>query len=46
MNTLAKTGFTGIEVIEESKPYLKGKAEVASLTIAGKKPSGGCCCSR
>lgn len=46
MNTLAKAGFTGIEVIEESKPYLKGKAEVASLTIAGKKPSGGCCCSR
>jgi len=46
MKTLEKAGFTGIEVIEESKPYLKGKAEVASLTIAGKKPAGGCCCSR
>jgi len=46
MKTLEKAGFTGIEVIEESKPYIKGKAEVASLTIAGKKPAGGCCCSR
>ena len=44
LNSLAKRGFTGIEIIEESKPYQKGKAEVASLTIAGKKPSGGCCC--
>jgi len=46
LSTLEKEGFTGIEIIEESKPYLKGKAEVASLTIAGKKPLGGCCCSR
>ena len=46
LKTLEKAGFTGIEVIEESKPYSKGKAEVASLTIAGKKPAGGCCCSR
>lgn len=44
LNTLTKNGFTGIEIIEESKPYQKGKAEVASITIAGKKPSGGCCC--
>jgi len=43
MNTLNNLGFTGVEIIEESKPYLKGKAEVASLTIAGKRPSG--CCS-
>ena len=42
--TLKKVGFNGVEIIEESKPYQKGKAEVASLTIAGKKPSGGCCC--
>ncbi len=46
LNTLAKRGFTGVEIIEESKPYQKGKAEVASLTIAGKKPAGGCCCQR
>jgi arsenite methyltransferase len=46
MSTLRRKGFIGIEIIEESKPYLKGKAEVASITIAGKKPSGGCCCHR
>ncbi len=44
--TLVKNGFTGIEIIEESKPYKKGKAEVASLTVAGKKPAGGCCRQR
>jgi len=43
LNTLVKNGFTGIKIIEESKPYKKGKAEVASLTITGKKPVGGCC---
>ena len=42
LETLIKLGFTGVEIIEESKPYLKGKAEVASLTIAGKRPSE-CC---
>jgi arsenite methyltransferase len=46
LSTLDEKGFTGVEVIEESKPYQKGKAEVASLTISGKKPSGGCCCHR
>ncbi|MCX6236460.1 MAG: methyltransferase domain-containing protein [Bacteroidia bacterium] len=46
LNTPGKMGFTGVEIIEESKPYQKGKAEVASITIAGKKPSGGCCCKR
>ncbi len=43
LDTLRKLGFTGIEIIEESKPYQKGKAEVVSLTIAGKRPIGGCC---
>ena len=46
LSTLEQKGFTKIEIIEESKPYPKGKTEVASLTIAGKKPSGGCCCKR
>lgn len=41
---LEKAGFTSIDVLEESKPYEKGKAMVASFTIAGKKPgSCGCC---
>ena len=42
LDTLTKLGFTGVEIIEESKPYLKVKAELASLTIAGKRHSG-CC---
>jgi len=44
MSTLAKKGFTGVEIIEESNPYSKGKVEVASITIAGKKPTDGCSC--
>ncbi|HBB91650.1 MAG TPA: methyltransferase type 11 [Bacteroidales bacterium] len=43
MRHLAHAGFTSIEVIEESAPYQKGKAEVASFTIAGTKAQG-CCC--
>ena len=46
LETLNRIGFTGIEIIEESKPYPKGKAEVASITIAGLKPIGGCCCKQ
>ena len=46
LTTLQKAGFSGIEIIEESKPYPKGKAEVASMTIAGLKPKGGCCCKQ
>jgi arsenite methyltransferase len=42
--TLSKAGFKSVEIIEESSPYNKGKAEVASFTIAGKKSSGTCCC--
>ncbi len=38
LETLNKLGFTRIEIMEESKPYPKGKAEVASITIAGEKP--------
>jgi arsenite methyltransferase len=45
MEQLAKAGFLNVEVIEESAPYQKGKAEVASFTIAGKRPAGcGCGC--
>jgi arsenite methyltransferase len=41
---LDTSGFLSIEVIEESTPYEKGKIMVASWTIAGKKPTGKCCC--
>ena len=40
MQQLEKAGFASVEIIEESKPYAKGKAEVASFTIAGKKAKG------
>jgi len=45
MDQLKKAGFASVEILEESKPYAKGKAEVASFTIAGKKAIGcGCGC--
>lgn len=34
---LEEAGFKNIHIFEESKPYPKGQAEVASLTIAGNK---------
>jgi ubiquinone/menaquinone biosynthesis C-methylase UbiE len=34
---LENAGFTTVEILEESAPYAKGNAEVASFTIAGKK---------
>jgi arsenite methyltransferase len=42
MQQLEKAGFASVEIIEESAPYKKGNAEVASITIAGKKDSCGC----
>lgn len=42
---LKNAGFENVTVLEESKPYAKGAAEVVSMTISGVKPSGcGCCC--
>jgi SAM-dependent methyltransferase len=37
LETLEKTGFADIRIIEESEPYAKGKIEVASWTITGYK---------
>ena len=42
MQQLERAGFTSVEIIEESAPYAKGNAEVASFTIAGKKDSCNC----
>jgi arsenite methyltransferase len=36
-------GFINIEIIEESKPYSKGKIVVSSFTIKGSKQN--CCCN-
>jgi len=37
LENLERAGFASFEIIEESAPYAKGNAEVASFTIAGKK---------
>ncbi|MFZ4523147.1 MAG: methyltransferase domain-containing protein [Bacteroidales bacterium] len=37
MQHLVKAGFDTVEILEESAPYDKGNAEVASFTIAGMK---------
>ena len=38
MEQLENAGFSLVEILEESAPYAKGNAEVASFTIAGRKP--------
>jgi arsenite methyltransferase len=43
LKTLALAGFNHVEIFEESTPYMKGKAEVASFTITGKKQGTSCC---
>jgi len=42
LKILNETGFRNITIMEESKPYEKGKITVASFTVAAKKSS--CCC--
>ena len=37
LTMLEEAGFREIKIFEESKPYAKGKAEVASFTISGTK---------
>lgn len=37
LTMLEEAGFSNIKIFEESEPYAKGQAEVASLTISGKK---------
>ncbi len=44
LKMIADAGFKDITILEESKPYAKGKIEVASFTVAGTKPAG-CCCN-
>ncbi len=34
---LEEAGFSNIKILEESEPYAKGKAEVASFTVYGEK---------
>ncbi len=46
LETVRNAGFTDVEIMEESAPYPKGAVEVASFTVAGRKPSRACCCGR
>ncbi len=39
---LEKAGFVDIEIIEESAPYDKGKIQVSSFTIAGRRKNCNC----
>jgi len=46
LSVLKGVGFDSVQILEESSPYLKGKAEVSSFTIAGTKhKSCGCGCN-
>lgn len=44
LKQIRRADFSEIQIIEESKPYTKGKIEVASFTVKG-RISKGCCCS-
>jgi ubiquinone/menaquinone biosynthesis C-methylase UbiE len=37
LTMMEEAGFVGIKILEESEPYAKGQAEVASWTITGNK---------
>jgi len=43
LETLSLAGFQSVTIIEESKPYPKGKVEVSSFTIAGERPKAKSC---
>ncbi len=42
MKILTETGFKDIVIVEESKPYAKGKVTVVSFTVQAKKSSCNC----
>ena len=43
LKIIADSGFTDVEILEESQPYAKGKIEICSFTIFGKKAAScGC----
>jgi ubiquinone/menaquinone biosynthesis C-methylase UbiE len=44
MDQIAAAGLRDVRVIEESAPYEKGQATVASFTISGTKQARGRCC--
>jgi arsenite methyltransferase len=42
LDQLKNAGFTSVEIIEESSPYEKGRVQVSSWTIGGRKVSCNC----
>jgi arsenite methyltransferase len=43
LKIIADSGFIDVDILEESQPYTKGKIEISSFTIFGKKAAG-CSC--
>ena len=43
LQIIKKAGFKKINILEESKPYPKGKIDVASFTISATKDEFSCC---
>lgn len=44
LEQIASAGLVDVEVVEESVPYAKGQATVASFTVSGRRPARTCCC--
>ena len=44
LKIIISAGFKNISILEESKPYDKGKIQVCSFTIYGEKQKTCCCC--
>jgi len=44
LSQVEAAGLSGVEIVEESAPYEKGRIRVASFTLAGTKPGKCCCC--
>ena len=43
LKIIAESGFIDVYILEESQPYAKGKIEICSFTIYGKKAAScGC----
>jgi len=42
LKIINEAGFSEVDILEESKPYMKGKIEISNFTIFGKKAA---CCS-
>ncbi len=43
LKIISEAGFVEVAILEESKPYEKGKIEICSFTVFGKKAAS-CCC--